>query len=705
MGFHSLVNTAYFSEAANDFRKNGGRYTTAPIGSRDYHEYWEEQEKRCRQGYKVGGLWIPGRKYHWLNFTPIMKVDDKIAIKAFEERRSAKTGKVGRLTAERILDFPRFYEIHYEWYNFKHIAWYGGTFMGVQSPGAKHICCGKSRGAGFSYMEAQDGVYNYTFIPGSKSYYFAGIEQYLTTDGIMNKVQPMLDFTNQYIHEWKQNRQKKDTMLHRRASYVDSFGMEQGSFAEIIGVVVDDPDKTRGKRGRKVTFEEAGSFRNLKKALNVSIGSIKDGDICVGQISVFGTGGEEGPDIEGLEDIFNDPQSFDMLEFPNVWEAGYEGTSCGYFVPVWRTKSTFMDAEGNVDVAGSIKSELVIRKQKKKAKDPKVLDGYKAEYPFSPKDMFRRLKKNIFDRDAVDAQIRLIETNVGIQQMLRYGRLRRDEKEGVVFDIMGKHEAKPVETYPHNQEDDLEGCVTICNRPFTDQHGHVPEGLYQITFDPYYKEEAEDLTSLFSCTVWKQYNSIDPVDEGLPIAWYVGRPQQIETAYRNLFMLADYYNCTVQGEVAGGGQGVIDYAKRPDIKLLHKVEYEPLMMHNKEFTSSQAMKNRSLLMNMPTEKKRLGLTYLANWHLAPRGFTEKGNPILNIHRIYHIGLLREMARYNPDKNADRISDALIAMFMLKENAFKEEVRATGEENSGFWNRELFNNSNQAAYSAGVTTAY
>lgn len=702
MGFHNLVNTRYFSEAAIDFRKNGGRYTLAPIGTREYREYWELQEKRCKDGYSVGGLWIPGRHYDYLNFSPIMKVDDKIALKAFEERRSAKTGKVAVLTAERIFDFPRFYEIDYEWYNFKHIAWYGGEFMGVKSPGGRHICCGKTRGAGFSYKEAQDGVYNFKFIPQSKSYYFAGIEQYLTTDGILNKVKPMLDFINDYIPEWKQNRQKKDTPLHMRASYIDASGVERGNFAEIIGVSVDDPDKTRGKRGRKIVFEEAGSFRNLKKALNVSIGSIKDGDIYVGQISVFGTGGEEGPDIEGLEDIFSDPAAFDMLEFPNIWEEGMEGTSCGYFVPVWRTKSTFMDADGNVDIEGSIASEQIQRNKKKKAKDPKVLDGYKAEYPWKPTEMFNRATKNIFDVVEVQAQIKRIETSQEIQGMLRHGKLRRDEVEGVIFVPQEKHIAKPIEQYPHSDKDDLEGCVTIVRPPFKDQRGNVPEGLYQIVFDPYYKEESEDLTSLGAIQVWKQYNQLDPVDEGLKVAWFTGRPTDQGYWYRVLFMLSDLYNCNVQGEISGGGQGVVDHAKT--MKLLHKIDYEPEMLHNKEYSTSAAMKNRSLLMNMPTEKKKLGLTYLANWHIKPRGMTTDGNMILNIHREYDVAFLREMLKFGKGKNADRISAAIVGMFMLKENAYKTEMRESDAQMSDFYKRELFG-SVQASQTEEYTTPY
>ena len=236
MGFHNLVNTRYFQEAAIDFRNNGGRYTLAPRGSKEYFEYWQMQDSRCENGYKVGDIWIPGRMYWYLNFTPMWKVPDSVALQALEERRD-KRGKVSKRTADKILDFPRFTEMQYEWWRFKHIAWNGGTFMGITSPGGKHICCAKTRGAGFSYMEAADGTYNYNFIEGSKSYYFASIEQYLTKDGILNKVQEGLDWINTHCPYWKQNRQKKNTLLHQKASYVDGFGTERGSMAEIMGVI------------------------------------------------------------------------------------------------------------------------------------------------------------------------------------------------------------------------------------------------------------------------------------------------------------------------------------------------------------------------------------------------------------------------------------------------------------------------------------
>lgn len=684
MGFHHLVNTQYFREAAMNFYKNGGRYTTAPRGSRDYFEFWEEEDRRCREGYSVGDLWIPGRYYFYLNYCPMHKVPDHIALAMLAEAKDKK-GRISKRTAEKVFELPRFWEVHYEWSMFRHIAWHGGEFMGIQSPGGQHICCTKTRGAGWSYIEAADGVYNFNFIKGSKSYYFAGIEAYLTGDGILTKVQPMLDWINEHSPYWKQNRQKKSTIMHQKATFIDEFGVEKGAGSEIIGQVVDNPNKTRGKRGRKIVFEEGGSFPNLKSALEISLGSLRDGTIYVGQASVFGTGGEEGPGIEGLEDIFSNPEEWDMLAFPNVWEEGNEQESCGYFVPCWRANNMFMDVDGNVAMEEAIIADDKERAKKKKSKDPKSLDRRKAEYPRTPSESFQRLTFNMFPIAEIDQQIRRVKHDKGVASLIRHGHLVRGEK-GVEF-IPKFEDLFPVNEYPHKKDGDLRGCITIFERPFYDQNGNVPQGLYSVVIDPYYKEESADLTSLFACYVIKHYNNLDPISEGLPVACYIGRPEELRYAYEQAFLLADYYgSCNIQSEIAGGGQGIIDYAR--ERHLLHRLEREPEMLHNKEYSSSAASKNASIFMNMPTEKKRLGLTYLADWCKHVRGHDEKGNPILNIHRVYDLGLLQEMRKFNPEKgNFDRISAMIIAMFMLKEKVAKAAEQV--EEEYDFYNRELF----------------
>lgn len=704
MGFHGLVNTALFSQTARDFIRNGQQYTTAPRGSRDYHDFWEEEERRCLQGYMIGDTYITGRHYFYLNFCPIWRVPDANILQV---QKAALAGKNINFTAERELTFPRFYEIDYEWFNFKHIAWFGGNFMGINSPGGRHICCLKSRGAGFSYKEAADGVYNYYFIEGSKSYYFSGLEEYLVKDGILNKVQEMLDHINTHSPYWKLNRGKKNTLMHQKASYLDEMGNEIAIGSEIIGTVVDNPNKTRGKRGRKIVFEEAGSFKSLKQALEICQGSIKDGSIYVGQISLFGTGGEEGPAIEGLTEVYENPGSWDMLEFPNVFDEGMEATTCGYFVPCTRANVAAMDEEGNVNIEVAVRLDNIERAKKAKSKDPRALDRRKAEYPRNATEALMRMSFNMYNISEIDAQIKRILSDRAIQGYLRNGTLIQGEK-GPEFVILPH--ANPILHYPHKNSDDLDGCLTVFERPVTipyiaedgERKNGTPPDIYFITVDPVYKEDAEDLTSLFDIRVWKQYNTLDPANQGLPVAWWTGRPKQLEVAYKMLFMMTEWYNCTIQSEVAGGGQGIIDYARRH--KLLHKLEYE-ISIDNKEISLNDTRKNRSYFMNMTNDIKMVGLRYHADWTMEVRGANEFGQAILNMHRIYDLGLLREMRKYNDKRNADRISSSIIGMYMLKKKALEVALAEDNESNKNFYNRQMFAESPRSGRALGTTTAY
>jgi hypothetical protein len=724
VGFHGLVNTEYFSEAANDFRKSGRRYyTDAPPGSRDYNDYWALHEERCQNGYQVGDIWIPGRYYFYLNFFPMWKIDDAVAAKAYyqfkkiySERLKGNMLEYPNITAERIVDFPRFTEVDHEWWNFKHIAWNGGSFMGIDSPGGRHIAALKARGAGFSYKEAVDGIYNFNFYEGSKSYYFAGREEYLIKDGILNKVEMGLDFINEFIPFWKQNRSQKKTLMNQKASWLDDKGAPHGSMAEILGVTVDDPNKTRGKRGRKIVFEEGGSFPRLKEALEICLGSIRDGSAYVGQVSLFGTGGEEGPGIEGLDDIFNSPEAWDMMIFPNVWEEGMENESCGYFVPCWRVNNLSIDPVGNVDMNMAIDLENIEREKKKKSSDPKAIDRRKAEYPTNPSEALMRLTVNNFPIDLIDRQLKRLKTNRNIKGNLRHGKYipsmahEKDTKmTGVTF--IPDPEANPIVKYPHTRNDDLTGCVTIKEEPFKREESgstlKVVPGergeIYFITVDPVQLEDSEDLTSLWAVYVWKQPNMYSNTNINVPVAWFVGRPKELETAFFTIFALAKDYNALIQSEIAGGGQAIYTYGKAQH--LLDYIAFE-MSIDTKEQDVTEMKRNRSYFMNMTAGIKNEGLKKLIAWCTLILGLDEDGEHILAIHNVDDEGFLMEMKKFRANRNADRISQALLAMYMLNKGTMayelqKSEARAAGAKT--FFDRPKFGGSTQ--YAGQVASAY
>lgn len=688
MGLKTFTNTRYLSEAANDFKLNKGVYCRAPVGSTEFKQYWAEQKRRCKFGYQVGDIKITGRHYFYLNFCPIKRTEKK------------EEGAWNVMKAKELL-FPAFWEIDYNWWWAKEISMFGMHKEEVQLLGidglpikdyteGKNLSCLKTRRAGFSYKEAADGVWNYTFVPGSKSYYFASKDDYLTKDGILNKVTSYLDHLNTRTSDyWRRNRMVKDTMMHRRASYLDRNKDEHGYKSEILGVIIDDPDKVRGKDGIKITYEEAGSFRNLKKALAISVPSVRDGSTMTGQISVFGTGGEEGPDIEGLEDIFLEPEAYDMLEFHNIWEEGMEDTVCGYFVPCTHANQDCMDDDGNVDVAAALAFDEDRRAKKRKLRDPKQLDRVVAEFPRNPSEALNRIQSNIYPVAEAQAVLRKIEKNAEIQSSILHGILWQGEKQ---VEFRPSTAVSPLTMFPHKNDDDLTGCVTIYTPPERDATGRVLMGKYITVVDPYYKDGAEDRTSLWAAYVIKLASMGDPYGDTI-VAEYVARPASLRTAYRNTTLLAKLYNSQIQSEISGGGQGFFDYLRAE--KLIHLACFEPELFSTKENGATQ--KNRNYFMNTSTGDRVTGHTYFSDWLLKQRGINRDGQPVLNIHMIKSAGLLREIIKFNPDpkKNFDRISSMIVGMFMIREaEIFKSAPEKPMEE---FYNRTLTGGNSPSEY--------
>lgn len=103
-----IYNSIKFSPAAEFFKKHRC-YTLAPRGTTDYNTYWEQETDRCLNGYTApDGDYITGYHYFYLNYSPIMKLE--------EVKYTDRNGNI-RTRRERILDFPRFWDYDYYYYN------------------------------------------------------------------------------------------------------------------------------------------------------------------------------------------------------------------------------------------------------------------------------------------------------------------------------------------------------------------------------------------------------------------------------------------------------------------------------------------------------------------------------------------------------------------------------------------------------------
>jgi hypothetical protein len=707
-----FVNTREFRRAALFFKRYG-RFTDAPIGTKDWYEFWEEEEKRCLEGYSVGGVKITGRHYFYMNYTQLRRIEDE---------------KKGTKIAAKDYDFPAFWEMDYDWFWYKEIAWWGCNHEqlvklnlwrnpvpnkikgenGLYIPdelelrtygGGLHLACAKARRGGFSYKEGADGVYNYHLVPGSKSYYFASIEEYLTNDGILNKVEFDLEFLNQHTDGWWfKNRMQESTLMNQKATYKDKSGAIKGTGSQIIGVIINKADKIRGKEGNKMVFEEAGSFPALERAVGILFPSVKEGATITGQISIFGTGGEErGASIESLERIIENPSSYDMLAFHNDWEEGVEAGECGVFVPHYMVNPSFIDLDGNTLKEQAIEYDNDIIQKLKEANNQKMLDQHLAEFPSILAHAFLRPSNTDFPLAAIKLQETFVKSSKKIQGALNYGILVPHPEEGLRFEPKSRTDVRVIDYYPHKNNEDLRGCITMVQPP---QRVHVvennidklviPSGVYLIVVDPYYKDNAEDRTSLGVAVVYKQksVHFKDVTDK--EVAWFVGRPNKTDDFYQAVLDLADYYNATIQSEIAGGGKGLLDFARAR--RKLHRLEFEPININSKEIMVQG--KNRNYFMDVSDDDKGLLITYLGDWLKTPVGLDENSNEIWNLHYIYDLGYLQELRHFNDKGNFDRISARLVFQAMLKQRTIvkKKEIEKKRRK-SLIGNRVLFGGSN------------
>lgn len=112
-------NPDWFTEARDTYNRTG-HYTQYPFGTKAYRDFWNEQYKRCKNGYTVNGYTVTGFHYFFLNFYQL------------------KDGRVSVAGGARNFIFPRFMSAQYEYFHYFELARKLG----------KNVSMMKSRGVG-----------------------------------------------------------------------------------------------------------------------------------------------------------------------------------------------------------------------------------------------------------------------------------------------------------------------------------------------------------------------------------------------------------------------------------------------------------------------------------------------------------------------------------------------------------------------------
>lgn len=646
-------NTEQFSEAANFF-KNNKCYTFAPKGTTDYVQYWERETDRCLNGYtSPDGQYITGYHYFYLNYSPIMKI--------VQTKYTDKDGNV-RTKRERILDFPRFWD--YDWYYFNAIE--------QAEIEGKHMAVLKSRQRGYSFKGASMLVRNYELIKGSKNFAVASEQKFLIGDGLLTKAWEIMDFIDANT-EWAKQR-LTSTRMERVSGYkiTDEYGKqtEQGYKSSICGITLkNDPERIRGTRGKLVLWEEGGKFPSLLDAWRIEQPSVENDDgVAFGTMIAFGTGGTEGASFDGLKELFYKPKAYNVLSFQNIWDEGRENTECGFFVPSWSNLESFddngdyvyMDKDGN-----SLKEKAICNliEQRNKIKDggasQQSIDRFISERPIRPVEAVLELGKNIFPRKLLMDQLTRIRTNKKLQSMKHIVDLEWDGNGQV------KATEKPngdITNYPLKKGDKPHGSVVIWEYPVKDP----PLGLYIGGCDPYDHDDSFT-NSLGSTFIFKRVRAGEAWTDVI-VAEYSGRPDTAEEYYENVRKLLTFYNARLLFE--NERKGIYPYFTNKHCDYL--LADQPDKIISEVFKDSKVQRRKGC--HMTKQIRAYGEGLILEWLLDE---FEEGHP--NVERVYSEPLIEELIENDGVRNVDRVI-ALCMVMIYREELYQVKVSSAKEQN-------------------------
>lgn len=648
-----ILNSDKFRQAAIFFQEHG-RYTNAPRGTTDYIQYWEQETNRCLNGYVADdGDSITGYHYFYLNYSPIMKLEEKEYVDRYGNIRRKR---------ERVLSFPDFWDYDYYYFN---------AIEQAEQEG-KHMATLKCRQRGYSFKGASMLVRNYELIPGSKNFAVASEQKFLVGDGLLTKAWQIMDFVDKHT-EWSKQR-LTSTRMERVSGFkiTDEFGKqtEQGYLSSITGITLkNDPERLRGTRGKLVLFEEGGKFPNLETAWRIEQPAVETDDgVAFGLLCLFGTGGTEGGSFDGLKNIFYNPKAFNVLSFPNIWDDGQEQTECGFFVPAWSNLQSF-DDKGNqifMDQFGNSLKDKAIEElinQRNVIKDGGAsqtsIDRFISERPLKPQEAVLELGKNIFPRKLLMDQLTRIRTNTKIRNMKHIVDLSWDGNGGVQAT---EKKSGDITTYHLKKDDKPNGSVVIWEYPIPD----APFGLYIGGCDPY-DHDSSFTNSLGSTFIFKRVRAGEAWNDVI-VAEYTGRPDTAEEYYENVRKLLIFYNARLLFE--NERKGIYPYFTNKHCDYL--LADQPDKIITEVFKDSKVQRRKGCHMTKAIREYGEGL--ILEWLMDEY---EPGHP--NVERVYSEALIEELIENDGIKNVDRVI-ALCMVMMYREELYQIKVSAAKEQN-------------------------
>lgn len=639
---HILEDMDYFRPTAIHFQNYGTLTNLRPNANpnSEFGKWIREEVRRCHEGYirESDGEWITGDMYFFLNYCPI---------------QLTKKDKKGKTI--RVIDFPRVWEGHYYVFHYLYQARNQG----------KHAAELASRGKGKSYLGAsllakrfilgESEIVNkkvQCVVTASERKYIQGANQ------ILDMFVYYINFCGQYT-EWPSKRLTDSLQnLQWTMGYVDlDTGTRRGTENAVTGITSkDDESKLRGTRGVLYLIEEMGTFPRLLNLYSVLRPSVEDGNDVWGTIFVYGTAGDSDSDFAGAQELMYNPQGYNMLAIPNVYDK--EGQGRKYFTIFfggYLNRAECYNDNGVSDVTKALLEILADRyKVKYNSTDINAITKRIAEIPITPQEAILRTKGNIFPVTALNERLNQIDNNPNFYSDTYIGTLEMNTN--------GKVEFRPTNDIPIREfptkDNKVEGAIEIYEMP-KEVQGKIPNERYIMSLDNYENDTANTMSlgSMFVLDLWT-----DRI-----VAEYTGRPMFSDDLNEIARKMALFYNAKILYE----NNKKQSFAYFSKMNCLYLLADTPEYLKQKQLIKTTGYGNTAKGVTATVPIKNYGFTLIRDWLLKPvitiikQDGEDVETTVPNLHFIKNRALIKELILFNPDINVDRIM-SLVQLMLYRE---------------------------------------
>lgn len=648
--------TRIFNAEGRKFQKQG-YYCNAPIKSKDFIAYWDDQKNKCRNGIIVrnnGHSWYISRDYYmWLNFLPIY---DK------EEKR---------------FDFAKVRDAQYHMALYEHLA----------ELHYKHAIILKKRQIASSYFHMAKLINQWVFESGSICKIGSSLKDYINEKGSWKFLNEYRNFLNEHTAWYRPAEPDKvfawEQKIKVRVNGRDTY---RGLKSTINGYSFEK-DPTNGVGGPVTYFfhEEAGIAPKMDDTYGFIKPALKSGHIITGQFIAAGSVGDL-DQCEPMKEYIMHPQEngFYGVE-TNLLDKDGTISITGLFIPEQWSMPPYIDEFGNSKVEEALAALDVEFARMKRDMTPDAYQLSISQQPRNIEEAFATRKVSVFPPHLISKQLQRISDK---EYPVEYLELSRNA-EGKIIDKPSRK--IPIMEFPISKKtEDKEGVICVYERPVKDP----TFGMYYASVDPV--GEGKTTTSDSLCAIYIYKNPVEVIkDHGgghvenhierdKIVASWCGRFDDLNKTHERLEMMIEWYNAwtVVENNVALFIQYMI--SKKKQRYLVPK----DMILFLKDIGANRNVFQEYGWKNVGTLFKGTILSYGIEFLKEELDHETKSDgeivkTIYGVERIPDPMLLKEMQAYQDGVNVDRLVSfcALIAFAKVQQSnrGYTKRVEVTDKK--------------------------